>query len=262
MSKVFIGVGHGGSAPGAVGILVEKDVNLKMALACRDYLVSRGVDVLMSRTVDEDETLSSKIAECNSYNPDLAIECHNNAGGGDGFEIYHSIVGGVGKTLAKNIETEVLAIGQNSRGLKTRQNGSGTDYFGFIRQTICPAVICEGAFVDNQEDAAQIDTDSECKAFGEAYARGVLKTLGISFDEINPVISEPTEAPRSDGYLVKVTTDALNIREGAGTNYKVNGVIRDNGVYTIVDNVMVGNIKWGKLKSGAGWIALNYTKAL
>lgn len=59
-------------------------------------------------------------------------------------------------------------------------------------------------------------------------------------------------------YLVKVTASALNIRKGPGTNYKINGVIRDKGTYTIVDT----NGKWGKLKSGAGWIHLDYTKKI
>ena len=36
--KVFLGVGHGGSDPGAVKYIKEADVNLNMALACRDYL--------------------------------------------------------------------------------------------------------------------------------------------------------------------------------------------------------------------------------
>lgn len=57
-------------------------------------------------------------------------------------------------------------------------------------------------------------------------------------------------------YLVKVTTEALNYRKGPGINYKVNGTIRDLGVYTIVDE----QNGWGKLKSGQGWISLNYTK--
>ena len=57
------------------------------------------------------------------------------------------------------------------------------------------------------------------------------------------------------GYLVKVTTDCLNIRNGAGTNFKINGQITDRGTYTIVETQ--GN--WGKLKSGAGWICLDYT---
>ena len=62
-------------------------------------------------------------------------------------------------------------------------------------------------------------------------------------------------------YLIKVTTD-LNIREGAGTSHKVVGMIqeKDKGVYTIVAEKAVGSSLWGKLKSGAGWINLKYTK--
>lgn len=60
-------------------------------------------------------------------------------------------------------------------------------------------------------------------------------------------------------YMVKIDTPALNIRNGAGTNYAVVGCIRDRGVYTIVaESPGQGSTKgWGKLKSGAGWIALD-----
>ena len=180
--KVFIGVGHGGSDPGAVGYLVEKDVNLTMATACRDFLVAYGVDVKMSRTKDEDDTVMQEVAECNAYAPDLAIDVHNNSGGGDGFEVFHTIHGGTGKTLAENIERHVKAIGQNSRGVKTRQGNNG-DYYAFIRETVAPAVICEGVFVDTKADAAQADTLAEQQAFGVAYAKGILDTLGLSYDE-------------------------------------------------------------------------------
>lgn len=186
MSKVFIGVGHGGSDPGAVGHLVEKDINLKMATACRDLLVAHGVEVLMSRTTDENDPLTEEIKECNVFNPDLAVDVHNNAGGGDGFECYYHYKGGTSKTLAENIEAEVKSIGQNSRGIKIKLNSNGSDYFGFIRQTKCPAVIVEGVFVDNVSDAAQADTDEECRVFGEAYARGILKTLGINIQTKAP----------------------------------------------------------------------------
>lgn len=57
-------------------------------------------------------------------------------------------------------------------------------------------------------------------------------------------------------FMVKVTADNLNIRAGAGTNFQVVGAIKDKGTYTIVQ--VSGN--WGKLKSGAGWICLDYTK--
>ena len=178
MAKVFLGVGHGGSDNGAVGYLVEKDVNLNMANACKDYLEANGVEVKMSRYKDEDDSLNEEVRECNAYAPDLAVDVHNNAGGGDGFEVYHTLNGGTGKTLAENIEKEVIAIGQNSRGVKTRRGNNG-DYYGFIRMTKCPAVICEGVFVDNQADATQADTLEEQKVFGRAYAKGILKTLGI-----------------------------------------------------------------------------------
>ena len=89
MKKVFIGVGHGGKDSGAVVYLVEKDVNLVEALACRDFLEAHGVVVLMSRTKDENDSLIEEIRECNAFNPDLAIDIHNNAGGGDGFEAYY-----------------------------------------------------------------------------------------------------------------------------------------------------------------------------
>ncbi len=71
MKKVFIGVGHGGKDPDAVGYLVEKNVNLVEALACRDFLKAHGVQVLMSRTSDENDPLTEGIRECNAFNPDL-----------------------------------------------------------------------------------------------------------------------------------------------------------------------------------------------
>ena len=191
--KVFIGVGHGGSDPGAVGYLVEKDVNLTMATACRDFLVAYGVDVCMSRTKDENDTVSQEVAECNAYGPDLAVDVHNNSGGGDGFEVFHTIHGGTGKTLAQNIEKHVKAMGQNSRGVKTRQGTSG-DYYAFIRETVAPAVIVEGVFVDTKADAAQADTLAEQQAFGVAYAKGILDTLGLDYDEPE----EPDDAFETD----------------------------------------------------------------
>lgn len=70
-----------------------------------------------------------------------------------------------------------------------------------------------------------------------------------------------SETAAGTPYLVKVTADALNIRKGPGTNYGTNGSIKDKGTYTIVaESDGPGASKWGKLKSGAGWISLDYTK--
>ena len=60
-------------------------------------------------------------------------------------------------------------------------------------------------------------------------------------------------------YLVRINADALNIRKGPGTNYGKNGCITDKGVYTIVEECEgLGATLWGKLKSGVGWISLDY----
>lgn len=188
--KVFLGVGHGGKDPGAVANgFEEADLNLAIALACQAELVRHGVSVLLSRTKDETEELSERIKECNAFKPDLAGDIHNNAGGGDGAEVFHHHGGGTGKTLANNILAEVVKIGQNSRGTKVKKNSSGKDYFGFIRETVCPAVIVECAFVDNKKDIQIIDTAAEQKAMGVAIAKGFLKTLGIAY---KPEVVKPT----------------------------------------------------------------------
>lgn len=95
---------------------------------------------------------------------------------------------------------------------------------------------------EKQKKAADVDGDGKITA---ADAREILRqSVGLE----NGNAKFP--------YTVKVTADALNIRKGAGTNYSITGVIKDKGVYTIVEE----KSGWGKLKSGAGWISLKYTK--
>lgn len=252
MAKVYIDPGHGGSDPGAVKYIIERDVNLVMALACRDYLNANGVSTKMSRASNSTDTgINSMAREANSWGADLVISIHNNAGGGDGFEVYHTIGDGKGKVLAQNIEAEVEKIGQNSRGLKTRKDVDGTDYYGMIRLTDAPAVICEGVFVDNATDVQIADTAGEQRAFGYAYAKGILKTLGITDKGYETGASG--SAATTSAFKVRVTIKDLYIRKGPGTNYGKKGFIKP-GVYTIVAT----QNGWGRLKSGAGWIYLAY----
>ena len=167
MPKVFIGVGHGGADPGAVSNNTkEKDLNLSIALACRYVLERHDVEVQMSRTKDEDDNIIEEVRECNAYHPDLAVDIHNNAGGGDGGEVFHSYRGGKGKTLAEDILAEIVKVGQNSRGAKIRKNASGKDYYAFIRNTTCPAVIVECAFVDNSTDLEILATEGDREKMG------------------------------------------------------------------------------------------------
>lgn len=181
--KVFIGVGHGGTDPGAVKYIVEKEYTLKVAYALSEILSKYGVDFKLSRTQDIDTEMDSKVDMCNAYKPDLVVDIHFNAGGGSGFEVYYSRIGGTSKTLAENINNEVKKI-MPSRGVKTRLGDGGSDYFAIIRETDAPAVLCEGGFVDSQKDADFIK--SNYKKLAEAYAKGILKALGIS-------TSQPTD---------------------------------------------------------------------
>lgn len=83
------------------------------------------------------------------------------------------------------------------------------------------------------------------------------------FDESGKVVYEKGSTSTAfKPYTVRVTATDLYIRKGAGTNYSANGFIRP-GVYTIVaESSGQGATKWGKLKSGAGWISLDYAKKL
>ena len=134
----------------------------------------------MSRTKDENDPLSEEIRECNAYAPDLAVDIHNNAGGGDGAEAFYHYGGGKSKTLAENILAEIVKVGQNSRGAKIRKNSQGKDYYGFIRETVCPSTIIEVCFVDNATDLQILATSSDRRKVGQAVAKGILMTLGIA----------------------------------------------------------------------------------
>lgn len=211
--KVFLGVGHGGNDPGAVSNAVkEKDLNLAIALACNAELVRHGVSVQMSRTKDENDTLAEEIKECNKFDPDIAVDIHNNAGGGDGAEAFYHYGGGTSKVLADNVLKEIVKIGQNSRGAKIKKGSDGRDYFGFIRETKAPAIIVECAFVDNKTDMKIVDTSAEQKAMGVAIAKGILKTLGIAYVSSKP---ESTTQPAKSGKIYRVQVGAFSVKANA-----------------------------------------------
>lgn len=96
------------------------------------------------------------------------------------------------------------------------------------------------------------------KANAEAQ---LVKVKAAGFDafittKVGTVVSAPTFSP----YKVRVSIKDLNIRKGPGTNYASNGFC-PVGVYTIIEESNgAGATKWGKLKSGAGWISLDYAK--
>lgn len=76
-------------------------------------------------------------------------------------------------------------------------------------------------------------------------------------------VETKSEEPKSElPYLVQIDINNLNIRKGPGKNYSATGNFTGKGVFTIVE-VKKGEgstTGWGKLKSGAGWISLDFAK--
>lgn len=245
--RVFIGVGHGGKDPGALKYIKEADANLQMALGLKAELERHGVIVGISRLKDEDDPLIEEIREANSFAPDVAVECHNNAGGGDGFEVYHQTNGYATKSikLAQCIEARVVASGQKSRGVKTRLNGSGTDYFGWCRQVKAPAVLCEGFFVDNATDSRDYNTAAKQQAFGRVYAWGVLDYLGIAIKpQVDKPAGKPVEQPQADKKLLyTVQVGAFASAKSAADLY---AKLSDMGYFVFFKNDALTKVCVGK----------------
>lgn len=94
-------------------------------------------------------------------------------------------------------------------------------------------------------------------------ATKVNKLLGASTSNTSTTTTKPASTGFKS-YVVKVTADALNIRKGPGTNYGKVGMIKRGGAYTIVEEKKgTGSSKgWGRLKSGAGWVALDWVQKI
>lgn len=77
---IMVDAGHGGKDPGAQGFgLMEKDVNLRMALILGKELKSRGFKVVYTRTTDDFIPLEERTARANVRKVDLFISLHCNA---------------------------------------------------------------------------------------------------------------------------------------------------------------------------------------
>lgn len=128
------------------------------------------------------------------------------------------------------------------------------------------AYLC--AYLCERYNIAVVDVVSHHEAYLRGYASGHAdcdhwlkrfnKDMNWFREQVKAKLSDPEPVPVDTSFKVKIDTDALNIREGAGTNFKIVGCIRDRGVYTIVET----SGSWGRLKSGAGWISLLYVKRL
>jgi N-acetylmuramoyl-L-alanine amidase len=168
--KIFIDVGHGGNDTGAVANgIIEKNINLTVALKLRELLLRCGLDVKLSRETDTYLSLTERCNMANAWGADYFISVHHNAGGGDGYEVIHAVRAVAGKVLAEQIGKEFNKLGQNCRRIYSMEstNYPGHDYYTVIANTNMPAVTTEYAFLDSV-DYHMVDTTEEL--YNEAYA--------------------------------------------------------------------------------------------
>lgn len=238
VKKIYINPGHSNVDPGAVGHAVERELNVKVSNYQKDYLL-RNYECEVRMNPGTMTKLGSVTKDANDWGADLFISNHFNAGGGDGYEVL--VYSDERIPIGRIFEKHVKAMGQNSRGVKVRPD------LAVLRNTTMPAVLNEGAFVDNKKDIEDWNEDRELKRLAEAYAKAAAEYLKLP---------KKAAAETFKPYLVRVDVAALNIRKGPGIHYLIEARIEDRGTYTIVDESSNG---WGKLKSGLGWINLKYT---
>ena len=241
--KIFVSAGHGGSDPGAVGNgLLEKDCNLYIALAFGKTLEAAGVDVIYSRTKDENDPVTQEVIEANHSQADYAISFHNNAGGGVGSETWIWPGDDKGRDIAAALEKVTLDAGAKSRGVKT------TTTLYFIRNTSMTAVLNESAFIDSS-DYVRIDTPEKCADIGKRYAIAFLEYLGIKEN----VIQNSDNVPR-ETFQIKAKNKKLYVFCATTRDSEVTYVIQDKRRYTIVETIETPGEIWYRLKSGVGYV--------
>ena len=98
-----------------------------------------------------------------------------------------------------------------------------------------------------------------------SYALTNSRILGYgrpAYDAVAESAPTPVVAPTPayGSFKVKVSIANLNIRRGPGTNYGRTGSFTGKGSFEIAEVASGEGSKsgWGKLKSGAGWISLDY----
>jgi len=172
--KIVINGGHyPGLDSGAVGAsglqeaVVARDIMQKTA----KYLRAVGYEVL---EVQENELYQITDAS-NNFGADLFASIHCNAAASmeaKGTETYCYKFGGSSERLANCIQNQIVnSIGTGDRGIKEGN-------FAVVRDTDCPAVLVETAFISNPGDEAMLANEDKRDQFAAAIARGITDYVG------------------------------------------------------------------------------------
>lgn len=176
MKKIYINPGHSDKDPGAVGCETERRLNVAVSYYMNDYLLAN-YECETRMNPGTMDSLSTICRDANEWGADLFVSNHFNAGGGNGYEalVYNQKRVELGKVFAKHVEE----AGQNLRlygaapGVKIRPE------LIVLANTNMPAILNEGAFVDNLKDIQDWNEDAELKALGIAYAKATAEFLGL-----------------------------------------------------------------------------------
>ncbi len=195
---VVIDPGHGGdNLGGNTDEFIEKELTMKVARYMKERLEQyEGVDVYLTHenTTDKDLSRKERIQIAEDLNADFLFSLHFN------MSEYHTLFGSEvwvsafdeyykqGKDFAL-IEMEGLTeeLGFFDRGIKTKLNEEGSDYYGILqygRSLGVPSVIIEHCHMDEDRDAYFLRRDEEeaCKTFGTVDADSVAKYFKLKSD--------------------------------------------------------------------------------
>lgn len=192
---VVIDPGHGGkNLGGEYEDYTEKEMTLVTANAMKEELEKyEGITVYMTRTGDQDLDLDERCAYAESVNADFLFCLHYN------LSEYHTLFGAecwvsaFGENYSKgysfaSVEIDMLQeLGLYSRGIKTRLNDRGADYYGILRHSVernVPCVLIEHCHLDQVNDQPFYDHDEKLKAFGRLDATAVAKYFQLKSDEL------------------------------------------------------------------------------
>ncbi len=156
MAKVILDAGHGGNDGGAVyNGRLEKDDNLRIALAVGELLEQGGLDVAYTRVTDVYDSPVEKARIANESGADYFVSFHRNSSPipnqYSGVETLVFDKSGSKLTLAQNINEGLANAGYADLGVEERPN------LAVLRRTNMPAVLVEVGFINNDRDNALLD---------------------------------------------------------------------------------------------------------
>lgn len=203
---VVIDPGHGGeNLGGEYEDYTEKEMTMVVANAMKAELEQYdGIRVYMTRTTDKDMTLEERCEYAASVNADFIFCLHFN------LSEYHTLFGAetwisaFGEQYSRgyefaSIEMELLQEkGLYSRGIKTRLNNNGIDYYGIIRHATernIPCALIEHCHLDEENDKPFYDHKEKLEEFGRLDAEAVARYYKLKSDSLGKDFSDYEVTP-------------------------------------------------------------------